>query len=201
MPIGEILANLGNGFADIFKPIFIDPSLFWYLGPILLFWLVLEIYFSKYKKEELGWNTALGNGLSVFWVLIISMKYLFDNHMENFEWTKFIALIAIMLYATFIVLNAFSHKLRAKVSFLLASPTATYFLSGLAIIWTHGKLEITRWVLIDLVIFYGFVLIIDLILKKLIKGKESGMGDIGSGKDEFKETAGLDGNLGGLGRI
>jgi len=201
MAISEIITNLGNAFADIFKPAFVDPSIMWYLGPVFLFWFILEIYFSNYKKEELGWNTSLGNGLSVFWVLIISMRYLFDNNMANFEWVKFIALIALMLYAIFVIINSFSHKLSSKISFLLASPTATYYLSGVAILWTYGKLEITRWVLIDLVIFYGFVLLIELILKKLIKGKDSGF-NIDSEKDKFKETdfsKELGGNSGGLG--
>lgn len=204
MAIGEIFINLGKAFVEIFKPMFVDPSLFWYLGPILLFWLILEVYFSKYKTEDLGWNTALGNGLSVFWVLTISMKYLFDNNRENFEWIKFIALLVMMLYAIFIIMNSFSHKLKQKASFLLASPTITYYLSGVAILWTYGELEITMWVLIDLVIFYGIVLIIELILKRLIKGKESGLGDMGLGKDEFKEPslgAGNQGNLGGFGRL
>ena len=200
MPIGQILINIGKALGEIFKPMFVDPSLFWYLGPILLFWFILEIYFSKYKSEELGWNTALGNGLSVFWVLTISMKYLFDNHRENFEWIKFIALLIIMLYAIFIIINSFSHKLREKVSFLLASPTATYYLSGVAILWTYGELEITMWVLTGLIIFYGFVLLLSVFLKKLIKGKE-GIGGTGLGKDEVKETdfnEGLGGNLGSL---
>jgi len=200
MAIGQIFLNLWTALLDIFKSIFHDPSIFWFLGPIILFWLVLEIYFSKYKKEELGWNTALGNGLSVFWILIISIKYLFENHMENFEWPKFIALIVIMLYALFIIINSFSHKIRANVSFLLASPSVIYYLSGIAILWTYGNLEITRWVLIDLVLLYGIVLLLELILKKLVKGKESS--DLGGGM-EFgkgsspKETS-IGGGLGGM---
>lgn len=208
MAVQGFLGEMLTAFAAIFKPMFVDPSLFWYLGPILFFWFVLEIYFSKYKSEKLGWNTALGNGLSVFWILIISMKFLFDNDRDNFEWTKFIAILVMMIYAIFIIVNSFSHKLRDKLSFLLASPTATYYISGVAILWTYGKLDITRWVLLDLVIFYGFVLFISFLLKKLIKGKES-FESMGSGKDEFKEMdldGGLSGNSGnfnsrGFGRI
>jgi len=183
MAIEGFVGDILKGFVEIFKPMFVDPTLFWYLGPILFFWFILEIYFSKYKTEELGWNTALGNGLSVFWVLIISMKFLFDNQRENFEWIKFIALLIIMLYAVFIIINSFSHKLREKVSFLLASPTTTYYLSGVAILWTYGKLKITLWVLIDLIIFCGFVLLISFFLKKLIKGKESSFKEEDFGKE------------------
>jgi len=193
MAIEGFLGDLLRAFVEIFKPMFVDISLFWYLGPILLFWLILEIYFSRYKSEELGWNTALGNGLSVFWILIISMKFLFDNQRENFEWVKFFAILIMMIYAIFIIMNSFSHKLKEKASFLLASPTVTYYLSGIAILWTYGNLEITRWVLIDLVILYGFVLLAEFIMKKMVKGKD-GLGSFGSGKDEFKDTG-----LGGLG--
>lgn len=203
MAIQGFAGDLLRAFVGIFKPMFVDPSLFWYLGPILLFWFILEIYFSKYKSEELGWNTALGNGLSVFWVITISVKYLFDNHRENFSWMKFIALILILFYAVFIIINSFSHKLHEKLSFLLASPTATYYLSGVAIMWTYGKLEITLFVLIDLIIFYLFVLLLSFFLKKIIKGKES-FGEVGLGKESsFKEEdfgKGLD-NSGGFGRF
>jgi hypothetical protein len=195
MPAADIFINLGGAFLDIIKPMFVDPSLFWYLGPVLLFWLILEVYFSRYKSEELGWNTALGNGLSVFWIITICMKYLFDNKMENFEWAKFIALIIMLLYAVFIIINSFSHRLREHLSFLLASPTATYYLSGVAVLWTYGKLQLTGWVLIDLVLFYGFVILVELILKRIIKGKES---DLNFGKEAFStENQGL----GGLGKL
>ena len=210
MAIGQILLNLWTAFTEIIKSIFHDLSIFWFLGPVLLFWLILEVYFSKYKREELGWNTALGNGLSVFWVLIVSIKYLFEDHMANFEWPKFIALMVILVYAFFIIINSFSHKLKANVFFLLASPTIIYYLSGVAILWTYGELKITTWVLIVLVICYGLVLLFELILKKLIKGKESGL-DMGKETDfgsNFGESSGglnqggnLGGNLGGLGGL
>jgi len=206
--MGQILSNLWAAFVEVLRSMFKDPSVFWFLGPVLLFWLILEIYFSKYKKEELGWNTALGNGLSVFWILIVCIKYLFENHMANFEWQKFIALMVILVYAFFIIINSFSHKLKENVSFLLASPTITYYLSGVAILWTYGELKITIWVLIVLILCYVLVLIFELILKRLIKGKETSLGDTNFGKEsEFKETdlnnqennfgGGFGGNLGG----
>jgi hypothetical protein len=140
----------------------------------------------------------------VFWILIVSTKYLFENHMENFEWPKFIAIIIIMIYALFIIINSFEHKLNAKVSFLLAAPTIIYYLSAVAIIWTYGNLEITIWVLIDLIIIYLIAMILELILKKSIKGKEDfGSMDLGKGSDfkepdfgsSFGETDKLDNNL------
>jgi len=183
----DVLNHLLKAFSEILGSITKDVSVWWLLGPIILFWLVLEVYFSKYKTEKLGWNTALGNGLTVFWVSIVCTKYLFEKGMENFGQSKFIALIIIITYAIFIIINSFSHKIMETISFGLASPTITYYLSGIAILWTFGELRINVWVLIDLIIIYGFVLLFELILKKIIKGKETDLGDLG--KDSgFKET-------------
>lgn len=182
MTVSQILLNLWTGIKEIFGSMFHDPSIWWFLAPIIVFWLILEIYFSEYKKEELGWNTALGNGLSVFWMLIVSTKYIFEDHLKNFAWSKFFILIIFMLYASFIIYNSFSHKLSAHVSFLLASPTLTYYLSGVAILWTYGNLNVNIYVLVDLILLYGVILLFELVLKKLIKGKDSSDFSGGFGK-------------------
>ncbi len=168
----EISIKLLEAFIEIIGSMFHNLSVLWFLIPTIIFWFLLEIYSSKYKEEELGWNAALNNGLNVFWVLIVSMEYLFQNHLKHFQWSKFIALIVLLLYAILIVVNSFSHKLRKKISFLLASPTLTSYVSGIAILWTIGELAITLWVLIDLIIGYGLVLLIRLILHKVIKEKK-----------------------------
>jgi len=70
-----LIQEILDGFLTIFKSPSNDWSVMWLLAPIFLFWIVLEIYFDKHKKEALGWNTALGDGLSLFWVAITCVKY------------------------------------------------------------------------------------------------------------------------------
>lgn len=167
-----IINNLLLGLKQIGSAFIIDPSIWWLITPVIIFWIVIEIYFDRYKKEELGWNTALGNGLSILWVSFICLKFLFEDKLINFLWSKFIAILFIFLYGAFIVFNSYHHELKKKISFLLASPTPIYFFSLVAILWTYGFLPITFWTVINLIILYIIIGLLELLLKKLIKPKE-----------------------------
>ena len=191
----EIWANILSGFKEIFSAPFKDPSIWWLLTPIILFWLILEVYFGMYKGEKLGWNTALGNGLNLFWIVVISLKALFTKGLGLFSIDKLIVVIFIAIYSAFIISISFTHKIKEKIFFLFASPTIVYYLSAIAILWIHGLIDISFWVIIALILFYIIILILEIILRKLIPessrgveenigaggGLDTGMGDIGKG--------------------
>jgi hypothetical protein len=156
----EALNQIGASFTK-------DHSLWWFLAPVFLLWLLLELYFGKYKREKLGWNTSLGNGVTLTWISVESMRFLFEKQPSNF-WFKFGIIMAIILYAMLIVYFAFSHKLSAKVTYAMASPSPVYFLSAVTILWGHGVLIVTWWVLLDLIILYTLLAIIFGIIKKIM---------------------------------
>ena len=164
----SIWDNLLSGFSEIFSAPLKDTSIWWLLAPIILFWVVIEIYFGRYKKENLGWNTALGNGLSMFWIVIISFKVLFDESLGLFSIDKLLFVVFIGIYAILIIFISFTHKIKENVFFLIASPTAVYYLSAIAILWIYNLLTINIWVAADLIILYLIILILETLLKKLI---------------------------------
>lgn len=166
--INYIYANILAGFQHIFTAPSRDLSILWFLTPIILFWLFLEIYFGRFKKEKLGWNSAMGNGLSIFWIVIISFRIIFADKPGYFTIGKFIFIIIIGLYAISIIYISFNHRIRKKIPFVFASPTVVYYLSAIAILWINNLIVISRWVMIDLVILFILVLIFEAILKKLI---------------------------------
>lgn len=162
------LTNILAGFGEIFSSPFKDLSIFWILIPIIIFWFVLEVYFGRYKKEKLGWNTALGYGLSMFWIVVISLRTLFENNFELFSMDKLLFVIFVAIYSILIIYISFTHKLKEKIFFLFVSPTLVYYLFGVAVLLVNGLLDITFWVAVDLIILYIIVLILETILKKLI---------------------------------
>ena len=166
--MANIADNMLSGFDEIFSAPLKDPSIWWLLAPIVLFWLVIEIYFGRHKKEKLGWNTALGNGLNMFWIVIISLKALFEQELSLASLDKMVFVIFIALYSVFIIFVSFTHRLKEKVFFLVSSPTAVYYFSAIAVLWIHNLLAINIWVAIDLLILYFVILVFEAILKKLI---------------------------------
>ena len=159
------------GFNQIFSTPFKDPSVLWLLIPIIFIWFMLEIYFGIRKKEELGWNTALGNGISLFWIGMALMRQLFQE--AELSIPSFLILIVIITYSLFISYLSFTHKLSAKITYNLSKPTPVYFLAFVAIVWTYGTLEITLAIALDLIIlFFTLVGIVELIKYLLPEAQE-----------------------------
>ncbi len=169
----SIISLLGQGFVELLKAPFQKLEIWWYLFPILTLWLILEIYFGEHKSEKMGWNTALGNGFSLTWVTIESMRVLFEMQYSNFFF-RFMVIFLALSYGVFIIYVAFTHKFEEKVTFALTGTTPTYFLSATMILWAHNTFTLTIWTLIDLVILLGIFIVISIILKKLLPSKSSG---------------------------
>ncbi len=158
-------AEIIEGFIEIFKAPFEDPSVLWLIIPLLVIWAVIDLYFVRYREEELGWNTALGNAFSLFWVGAILSKYLFET---KALWPKFIVPIAIIVYSLILIFVVFKHKL-PKVA---TSPTVANYFVIVCILWVYGLLKINLWVLFDLAILFAVLASILLALKKVVSKKE-----------------------------
>jgi len=194
-----VAQEIVNALGAIVRAPFEEPSSLWLLIPLFVIWIVLVVYFDIHKSEKLGWNTALGNALTLCWITLDLMRYLFTIGPEDFV-VRFIVLIAILLYAIFLMFLSFAHKAKEKIAFALASPTAIYYLGMIAVLWGYGALEITRWVLLTILIIFGILLIILAILRKVWPTSASDMGDMGEiGGDLGKDLGGSPG--GGLGDL
>jgi hypothetical protein len=204
--MAEIWVNILSGFKEIFSAPLNDLSILWLLIPIILFWFIMEVYFGRYKTEKLGWNSALGYGLSMFWIVVISFKTIFENNFELFSIDKLLFVIFVAAYSVFIIFISFTHRLKAKIFFLFTSPTIVYFLFGISLLLVNGLLDISFWVIIDLIIFYIIILIFETILRKLIPGAlgDSGgdiaTGDIGIGSKGFGDTGVGNTGMGDIGK-
>jgi len=179
----DIWSNILIGFKEIFSAPFKDLTILWLLIPIILFWFILEIYFSRYKEEKLGWSSALGFGLSMFWIVVISFRTMFENNFELFSIDKLLFIIFIAIYSGFIIYVSFTHKIKAKIFFLFTSPTIVYYLFGIAVLLVNNLLKITLWVIVDLIIFYIIIIIFEIIMKKIIPSAPESSSVSGNGSD------------------
>lgn len=189
-----IVEEMLQGFLTIFKAPSNDWSVLWLLMPIILFWMVLEIYFDRHKKEKLGWNTALGNGLSLFWVAISCVRFIFAQ-----EWTwgtfwRTFWIFVIFAYSVFIIYMSFSHKIKEKLAYKLASPSPIYYLSIVIVFLSYGVLEFSWIILLDLFILYILIIIIEIIVRHFVPeapDDSESSDSMDSGSDSF-ESSGSD---------
>ena len=198
--MGAVLRDVGVIIAAPFQ----DPSLIWQIAPIFLLWAVMIFYFGTHKHEELGWNTALGNGVSLFWIIISAMQYIFSNSSSEFTYTKFFLIMVIAIYAIFIVIISFKHTFSQKVTYAFASPSPVYFFSAMVLLYAHDLISLSLSMFIAVVSLFVVLLIIlrllELILPEMKEDDDSmdsfdskdSFGDVGgsskpdTGMDDFK---------------
>ena len=113
-----------------------NTEMLWLLVPIIINMLVLEFYFSRYKEEELGWNTAFGNSLVLIFVAVMLAKYLYTNELlgDSFK----LAVVSGVLIIGFILTTIdFFHLVPRHIAFGISSKLPINFLSYAAIILVY----------------------------------------------------------------
>jgi len=160
--------QLINGFHSILVALTKQPGIWWFLAPVFILWIVMEIYFGEYKKEKLGWNSILANGISLSWINIASFRVLFLENASSVTdfYLRLLILVILFLYGIFVIYIAFTHKLSHNIGSWLAGPTTVYFLSTMSVLWGQGHLEINQWILIDFIILYIIIYFIFYLIKK-----------------------------------
>lgn len=146
---------------DIFTGPFLHPNLLWQIAPLFILWIGLEIYFGRYKKERLGWNTALANGISIFWVVLSNFQFVFfaKDRFDNI-WLIILPLTLLAAYSLFLIYTAFTHYLKTKWAYILASPTTTYYFSIISILLAHQIITFNLPSVIGIFTFYFFLVFI-----------------------------------------
>ena len=139
-----ILERIGQILSSPIK----DPSMFWEIIPIIITIFIIELYFGKYKEEELGWNSALSNSLALIYVGTNLLHYLYLQNRIHFGSADTIVSLGVLLIGLVTAVLDFNHILPKRITFGISSVMPIYFLSFIAIIFVHEQLildMITVW--------------------------------------------------------
>lgn len=105
-----------------------EPELIWLLIPLLFTLVVMTFYFGMYRREELGWNTALGNSIVLMFITLDLFRQIYHYtpvpDMDNFINYPIQTILVIVIFteALILALFAFYHVLPRKVMYFIASP-------------------------------------------------------------------------------
>lgn len=145
-------------------------SLLWVIAPLFITLILIQLYFGRYKNEELGWNTAFGNSVSLLWVTTTLFRFIYEKNdgnllntfLLNKEESILISILA--LWAITSVFLQFYHVLPKKVDFLIYSSIPVYATSILLVILIIGNVALDLVTLISsifiLLIISGFFALI-----------------------------------------
>lgn len=162
------------------KPLEIKNML-WILIPLLSTLFLMELYFGRYKKEQLGWNSAVSNSIVLFFVSFNLLGVLYQNNMlifltkpadiETAIAKSFIALIILFESFILMILNFF-HLLKGKLAFEISSPLILNYIGVMSIIIIYSEI-VLNWITLAAIIFIFFLFVIFFsALKFIVPGVE-----------------------------
>jgi len=162
--------QLLGGFQEIGSAFIQDLGVWWFLAPIVILWIAMEVYLGEYKKERWGFSSSLANSVSFTWINIASLRFIsFQEGVIGDE--RLLIAILFLLYGVFLIYISFRHRFSERLLAAIAGPTPVYFLSVVSVLWGQGILAISLPVVVDLVILYGIIWTI----WKVVKAKYLGV--------------------------
>lgn len=183
---------------EIAKEPLLSKDMLWILLPLLATLLLIELYFGRYKREELGWNSALGNSLVLFFVGMNLFSWLQRNDLLYFAVFSEVALAKSIIAAVvtlesilLIALNFF-HATPKKIAFSLSSVLLLNFIGVISIILVYSSIDISTLTFLAsvalfvlLCFFFKSLQLLEKepIEKEFVEAKEK----LKEGKMEFKE--------------
>lgn len=146
-----------------------NSELLWIAAPLFVTTLVLTFYFGLYKREELGWNTSVGNSIVLLFVCVDLLRTMYHytptpvlmNFVDN-PW-KTTVVSAILIEAVLMVIFAFYHLIPAKIMYFIASPLPVNLQAYIISTLVYTRTPPNRYTIYAaIILFFAFFIIINL---------------------------------------
>lgn len=122
-----------------------NEQIFWTIAPLMFSLMMAQMYFGKYKTEEMGWNSAFTNSISLIWVTATLIKFLHSEYgLYSFIFLDslrgYLILMSVFLILTLLIsyLN-FNHYIPKYWAFLLSSSLLINIIAYIVIIIIMAK--------------------------------------------------------------
>lgn len=135
--------------------------------------ILIHVYFGRYRDEELGWNSAFGNSISLLWVSIILFKFLLDKYslQELYfgnQYGKFLLISLLALWVLILFVFNFFHVLPKKLAFIVSSASSVYILAYIVISLIVGDFSLNKEIVFSSLLLFVILLGIIQIINYLI---------------------------------
>lgn len=124
----QLLSDSWQNFLAILSAPQHHFEMVWISVPVIATLLVLTFYFGRLAKEELGWNTAIGNAVVLFIVAIDLVRqayhYTYPPALSNLiiNTAQLVAVLVVVVEAVVLLFISFLHPTPRKLFYLLSNP-------------------------------------------------------------------------------
>ncbi|MFH1823439.1 MAG: hypothetical protein ABH817_01845 [archaeon] len=169
---------------EILKAPITNPQMLWMLLPLIVALFLMELYFNKYKHEELGWNSAVSNSLVLLFVALNLASYLSSKGiLINFLDFKMIGLASsqaiirsaityfVFFEAVLLLGLNFFHIAPKGLAFGISNSLILNFIAAMSLILVYSTL-IINWLVIPTFLTIFAILLLFLWIISLFAPKD-----------------------------
>jgi hypothetical protein len=158
-------------FIELIGAPILHKEMLWITLPLIISLFLMQLYFGRYRKEELGWNTAVGNSLALIFVSMDLFRHIYTNAASKavldivFNSFREVAVVLVLgLISMWLLFGEFFHLLPKRLAFYVSSSLPTTLLAYLAIvlIYTNVPLD-SATLLAGLLLFIVLVILFRII--------------------------------------
>ncbi len=178
----NFVTNLSERFMELLLAPINYPETLWMVIPVLITLFLIELYFGRYKAEELGWNSAFGNSLVLIFVSIDMVRLLYTQQGINaflYVNPKVALIIAVVIEGVALTLMAFYHVLPRSLAFNFSNALPMNFIAFISVLLVYTNIKIDFYTVLSA---FGLMAILVVILSilKFIEPKAYGVSSMES---------------------
>jgi len=150
------------------------PDVIWSVAPLFFALVMIQMYQGRYKTEELGWNSAFGNSVSLMWATAVLFKYMYLSYGFAYAFSTpglrgQLILVCVVAFSTLLlIIFNYRHSLPKQLAFFLADSVPTTVLAYLSIVIVMGRIPIDKYTIIAGLIIFLFLELVFQLYRKAI---------------------------------
>lgn len=143
------MSTILHRFLELVTAPYHHKNMIWIVLPLFIGLLLMQLYFGRYRKEELGWNTAVANSTALVFVSVDLVRQIYlsaaPTNVIAFIFENLLHLLVVLviaLWGAWLMFGEFFHLLPKKLAFFISSSLPTAIISYVAIVVIYTKLPI-----------------------------------------------------------
>jgi len=131
----------------------------WMTIPLVAVFVTMELFFVRYRREDLGWNTAVTNSMVLIFVFIDLLRTVYNQYgwalVFQEELVVRIPLILLVgLLGVVLTVITFYRIIPKEAAFFLASPLTINYIAYFAIVSIYTEIPLDIHTLLVVLSFY-----------------------------------------------
>jgi len=151
--VGTFFSQLISRSIEIVEAPKSNPEAIWLLAPLMVTIILMEFYFGRYSKEELGWNTAFGNSLVLIFIAAFLFKYIHENNLR-LDSTKMAVMAILISVGLILTIVDYLHLIPKKLAFTISSKLPLNYLAYAVIVLVYTDIPVEALTILSFIVLF-----------------------------------------------